>query len=298
MAFIRVGPAVAVGVGHGKTTGAEGRTAVGGSPTPKQREAATTVEAAPTTESGQPAGTRKPSRSTNVKDGLEYVSIPPGGFEMGCVPVDSSCEDHEKPRHHVELTKRFWIGRTPVTVVAYERYASTTGRSKADVPSSGKPKDHPMVNVSWHDAQGFCQWSGGRLPTEAEWEYAARGGKSGLTYPLANDLTHDNANSSGTGGKDQWEVTSPVASFEANAFDLFDMAGNVWEWCADWFDPQFYSRSPRLDPAGPESGSLRVVRGGSWNSFPWRLRVSFRYYGAAGFRGVTFGFRCARDVPP
>jgi iron(II)-dependent oxidoreductase len=234
---------------------------------------------------------------TNAKDGLEYVSIPAGRFEMGCVPADITCEANEKPRHHVELTKAFWMGRTLVTVGAYQRYARAAGRAMPAQPS-WQHADHPMVDVSWKDAQAFCQWSGGRLPSEAEWEYAARGGKSGLAYSFGDEITHDEGNYDETGGKDVWTHTSPVTAFAPNGMGLYDMAGNVFEWCADWYERDYYSRSPVSDPSGPEAGSVRVVRGGSWNHYRWRMRPSFRFYAGPSFHSVTYGFRCVRDGAP
>jgi formylglycine-generating enzyme required for sulfatase activity len=231
---------------------------------------------------------------THTKDGLEYAYIPAGSFEMGCVPADSTCESNEKPRHHVEQTKGFWIGRTLVTVSAYQRYVRAVGHAMPAIPS-WQGADHPMVNVTWNEAQAFCQWSGGRLPSEAEWEYAARGGKSGLVYPLGNDMTHNDGNYDAAGGKYAWAYTSPVTAFAPNGMGLYDMAGNVWEWCTDRFDSNYYARSPVNDPSGSTTGNVRVVRGGSWNTYAWRLRTSFRYYAGASFRSVTYGFRCVRD---
>ncbi len=229
----------------------------------------------------------------NPHDGLTYVWIPPGKFQMGCIPEDSQATGREKPRHWVEITRGFWLSRTPVTVAAYAGSVGPTGRKKMpDYPSFNpgwSKTDHPMVNVSWDDAKAYCQWAGGRLPTEAEWEYAARGGKSGLVYPWGNELGSENANYDSGG-------TCPVGSYPANGFGLDDMAGNVWEWCSDWYDDNYYSLSPDKNPQGPSSGKVRVLRGGSWFVNPRNLRASGRLRLPPDSRSDFIGFRCAREV--
>jgi formylglycine-generating enzyme required for sulfatase activity len=208
---------------------------------------------------------------------------------MGCVPNDAECEDREQPRRHVEIAKPFLLGRTLVTVAAYKKYVNATGRSMSTAEvfnPEWKFDDHPIVNVTWNDAVAFCEWAGGRLPSEEEWEYAARGGKNGLKYPWGDLITHDNANYGQdlccgglAKGRDRWENTSPVGSFASNGYGLSDMAGNVWQWCAD------------------SAGNGRALRGGSWLTVPAWLRVSFRYSFAPGQSGNYIGFRCARERP-
>jgi formylglycine-generating enzyme required for sulfatase activity len=243
----------------------------------------------------------------NTKDGLEYVWVPPGEFEMGCVPGDDDCYPEERPAHAVTMSRGFWICRTEVPVQAYEKYTAATGAAMPEEPGSGampgyndgwQKKNHPMVKVTWDEAAGFCSWSGGRLPTEAEGEYAARGGVDGLKYPWGNDRTLDQANFWRTGGDDSWQYTAPVGSFPPNAFGVYDMAGNVYEWVADWFSEDYYAASPPADPEGPRRGRLRVARGGAGFLNPAVLRISTRLRSAPDTRNVSVGIRCAADELP
>ncbi|MDD5563891.1 MAG: SUMF1/EgtB/PvdO family nonheme iron enzyme [Thermoanaerobaculaceae bacterium] len=228
---------------------------------------------------------------------LDWVRIPAGTFEMGCVPADVECAANEKPRHAVTIDTPFLMMIRPVTVAQYRRFVQSTGRAAAPAPAFAQGDDHPVVGVDWNDAVAYCSWAGGRLPTEAEWEYAARGGQDGLKYPWGNSISHENANFKGTGGRDQWKYTSPVGSFDANGFGLFDMAGNVWEWCADPYGETYYASSPSVDPQGPPSGSSRVLRGGSWDFDPKSLRASFRGWILPWGGCDSGGFRCVRPAP-
>ena len=151
-----------------------------------------------------------------------------------------------------------------------------------------------MVLVSWGDAQKFCEAAGGRLPTEAEWEYAARSGKDDTVYPLNSENSRDKANFYGKQGNDTYEEVAPVHSFDPNGFNVYDMAGNVWEWVSDWYDPNSYKTSSLRNPTGPPRGDYKVVRGGSWGSGPKDLRSTDRETHLPSFRGYGTGFRCAK----
>jgi formylglycine-generating enzyme required for sulfatase activity len=175
-----------------------------------------------------------------------------------------------------------------------------------------------VVNVTWEEAASFCAAVGGRLPTEAEWERAARGGTAGArftwgnaTAPRVDDLPAANVADESArrsypymtvfpGYDDGYPMTSPVGTYPPNAYGLFDMAGNVWEWVADFYDAGYYATSPPEDPNGPSSGDGRVVRGGSWYGDPASLRVSLRGGDDPVRRpyGDGVGFRCARDIAP
>ena len=227
----------------------------------------------------------------NPKDGLTYLWIPPGTFMMGCSPGDGECFYYERPAHQVAISKGFWIGQTPVTVWAYKRFAGATGRQMPSAPSfnSGWANENmPIVNVTWEDAQAYCRWVGGRLPTEAEWEYAARGGSTEARYGPVDEVAWYRDNSAGQ--------MHDVAEKRANAFGLYDVIGNVWEWVNDRWDDTYYQKSPSHDPRGPTSGQDRVLRGGSWDNPPQYVRVSNRYGYDPAYGNYHDGFRCGDEV--
>ena len=243
---------------------------------------------------GQPSLDLRPGTvKLNPKDGLEYIWIPPGTFQMGCVPEDHLCRESESPRHKVTISSGFWISRHPITVSSYNRFVVDTGRDMPDTPTSNRQwtkVQHPIVYVNWFDAQAFCEWTGGWLPTEAQWEYAARGGRQDLKYPWGGEITDQNANYK----RDRrWQGTSPVARFPPNALGLYDVAGNVWEWCSDWWGEDYSSFLRARDPQGPSGGSVKIARGGSWGSGPAELRVSARARFPPAHGVIDVGFRCA-----
>lgn len=257
--------------------------------------------------------------------GMELALIPAGEFEMGAIETDSAAEENEFPRHRVRLTKPFWIGRTEVTVgqfkafvdqTSYKTYAEASGRGgciwnleqgkvvesptidwRNDGSLSSGGNAMPVSQVTWHDAIKFCEWLGAeehavyRLPTEAEWEYACRAGSASRW-------------SSGEDPKDldrhAWTVRNagymkhPVGSLKPNVFGLYDMHGNVWEWCLDWYGP--YADGSQIDPTGPKSGTDRVVRGGAYDWLLEKTRSSVRTSSHALHRYVVHGFRVVREV--
>ncbi len=229
----------------------------------------------------------------NPKDGLKYVMIRPGTFMMGCSPGDSECNNDEKPSHQVTISGHFWMGQTPVTVGAYKHFARATRRQMPPPPNFNNGwmnENMPIVNVTWDDAQAYCEWIGGRLPTEAEWEYAARGGSTEARYGNLNDIAWFKGN---TGGQ-----TREVAQKRANAFGLYDVLGNVSQWVSDWYDQNYYQNGPPQDPPGPPNGQSRVLRGGSWDFNDLRqVRVSARFTLDPTTRYYFSGFRCGVPCP-
>jgi len=210
------------------------------------------------------------------KDGLTYVWIEPGTFTMGCSPGDGECQPNEVPAHEVKITAGFWIGQTDVTQLAWRQVKGTD-------PSYFKGAQLPVETVSWNEAQSYCQAVGMRLPTEVEWEYAARAGSRGSRYGDISQIAWFSANS---GGK-----THEVMQKQPNAWGLYDMLGDVWQWTADWYEDK-YSGNAETDPHGPASGQYRSLRGGSWYFDPAYLRATFRSWLVQEFRLYDIGFRC------
>ena len=217
---------------------------------------------------------------------------------MGCGSWTSDCDDDEYPVHTV-CVNGFWVGKYEVTFAQYDRFCEETGREKPDDEGWGRG-NRPVIKVNWHDAQAFAKWLSKktgykfRLPTEAEWEYACRSGGKKVKYATSTgDLSHDLANYWGKGGREKWEYTAPVGSFPPNV-GIYDMCGNVWEWCEDWYDKNYYGRSPKNDPQGPKNGKYRVLRGSSWNGGPWIMRCALRSGYVPGSREDDVGFRLVR----
>jgi formylglycine-generating enzyme required for sulfatase activity len=238
------------------------------------------------------------------KDGSTVIRIPAGTFTMG-----STENADEKPVHQVYLDE-YYIDKYEVTNRQYRKFCDATRRTYPSDPDFlGMPDyfasrpDHPVVNVSWNDAAAYCTWAGKRLPTEAEWEKAARGTDS-RKYPWGNseptgqrcNLADRNTDYSwSTQDDDGYARTAPAGSYPAGAspYGCLDMAGNVWEWCDDWYGENYYASSASNNPTGPSSGSRRVLRGGSWNYGARYLRCSYRYWFEPSYRNYGLGFRCA-----
>ena len=224
--------------------------------------------------------------------GISFVWIPPGEFQMG----SNKGTDDEKPIHTVKITSGFWLGKYPVTNADYKRFLQS-GVKSAEKPENWDDRrfnqgEQPVVGVSWNAAVAFCQWAGGRLPTEAEWEYACRAGTP-TEYSFGDD--EKLLGEYGWFGENSGGQTQPVGAKKPNPWGLCDMHGNVWEWCADWWDSGYYGNSPTDDPTGPTSGSHRVLRGGSWLSSVARfVRSACRSYVDPGIRHDGIGFRCAQ----
>lgn len=231
--------------------------------------------------------------------------IPAGSFWMGCnSAVDNDCDSDESPYHEVTLSG-YYIDKTEVTVDDYADCvtagactAPSTASSYCNWEVSGKG-NHPVNCVNWSQAGEYCTWAGKRLPTEAEWEKAARG-TDGRKYPWGNeDATCEYAvmddGGNGCGTDSTWNVCGKSPAGDS-PYGLCDMSGNVWEWVSDWYDSGYYTNSPASNPTGPVSGSGRVVRGGSLYDYHLDvfLRASYRYYGSPSYDGGNLGFRCVR----
>lgn len=259
----------------------------------------------------------------------------------------------EAPVHRVRITRAFWMGQTQVTVGQFRRFIELSGYVPESVrdgtggygynpaydparsvrhdafegrdtryswrnPGFAQTDAHPVVNVTFNDAQAMARWLSERegatyrLPTEAEWEYAARAGTR-TRYPAGDDpavlLASANTFAEETArlwpqwqgqaapGRDGHVFTAPVASFAPNAWGLYDMVGNAWEWCSDWYGEDAYARAPLDDPQGPQNGQVHVRRGGSWHTWPLYARVAFRNWNTPQTRYVLVGFRLVREMP-
>jgi formylglycine-generating enzyme required for sulfatase activity len=283
--------------------------------------------------------------------GMKLLPIPAGRFTMGSPGDEEGRYDNEGPQHEVEITRPFYLGRYEVTRGQFRRFVEDTGYStdaerdgegggydaekrvffdpKAGYswrdPGFAQTDEHPVVNVSWNDAQAFCEWLSRkegktyRLPTEAEWEYGCRantrtrfhsGDEAGGLRRVANiaDLSlQAQWDYQGVQNRhfqrllsewfeavtwdDGYPFTAPVGRFQPNGFGLYDMHGNVWEWCADWYDKDYYNDSPARDPRGPSAGSYRVARGGSILSVPRRCRAAIRGRYGPAYRNQIIGCR-------
>jgi formylglycine-generating enzyme required for sulfatase activity len=215
---------------------------------------------------------------------LEWLPIPGGTFVMGCSPNDTQCVAPENPRHSVTVSA-FQLTKSHITQQQFEEAVGVNPSSNPPCPNC------PVETVDWADADSFCAAQGGRLPTEAEWEYAARAGTTTIYY-CGDDPSC--LASIGWYGEALGTADHPVCEKTLNAFGLCDMAGDVWQWTNDWYDATYYSSSPSVDPQGPTSGTLYVLRGGCWTFDAWFERSSNRYYGSPPLKDSNVGFRCAK----
>jgi formylglycine-generating enzyme required for sulfatase activity len=236
----------------------------------------------------RPAPPRHPKSVTNSL-GMKFVLLRAGQFQMG----SASGGNDEQPVHRVALTQPFYLGTTEVT---QSQWQSVMGSN----PSQYKGANRPVENVSWEDVQSFIkqlnrreQGVTYRLPTEAEWEYGAR---AGATTAYSFGDAAEQLDEYAWYWENSDKQTHPVGQKRANDWGLYDMYGNVWEWVQDWYEGNYYQRSPEQDPAGPPSGSNRVVRGGSWYDGARYCRSAYRVDGYPGARDSHVGFRLLRVV--
>ena len=245
-----------------------------------------------------------------LPDGQEIsMKLVPGStFNMGDTWGDG--DGDEKPVHAITVFD-FWMTTTEITNQQYATFLNAWGNqfegaaTWLDINDEdcqivikdgffvGRAgfENNPVVEVTWFGARAFARWVRGRLPTEAEWEYAARNGGRNMKFATGADLSSNDANILGTMGRDRWEPSSPVASFASNILGLYDLSGNVWEWCQDWYAKEFYSNSRRTNPTGPLGGEARILRGGSWYDSSQLCRVSYRNMNRPDESRVNIGFR-------
>ncbi len=216
-------------------------------------------------------------------DGVAMMLVPPGCFMMGSDHGD----DDEKPIHEVCFDQPFWMDKYEVSQAQFRQFGG-----KATSPPHFKGDPLPIEQVKWKESQAFCETRGARLPTEAEWEYAARGPEN-LIYPWGNEFKADNAIYAGNSG----DRTAPVGSRPGGVswVGVYNLSGNVGEWVADWYDETYYANSPKDDPQGPSRGRRRVVRGGSWTYFESVLTTYDRNWVNPDFGLGFVGMRCVRD---
>jgi formylglycine-generating enzyme required for sulfatase activity len=276
-----------------------------------------------------PSGEEEIATETKVRvrDGVVMVLVPSGEFYIG-----SDWDDESAPAHLVSLDS-FWIDRTEVTNRQFRMFVEATGhRTTAEQEGNGRvwvrenwtyvaganwrapqgpesraSDDTPVVQVSWYDAVEYCRWAGGRLPTEAEWEKAARG-TNRRAYPWGGGVSGDRLNTCDARCPADWRdgsmddgyrFLSPVGAFPSGAspYGALDMAGNVWEWTQDWYGAGYYANSPAQNPQGPPTGTNKILRGGSWGSRAIYARTFNRFWGDPNRRDDDVGFRCVVDAP-
>jgi formylglycine-generating enzyme len=248
----------------------------------------------------------KPANEVRGKDGAPMILVPAGPFPMGVPKGDRDGGRDEYPRHDVVLD-HYYIDKYEVTHGRYAEFVKATGHRIPENPKyptrtlwsdhlSASLAERPIINVDWQDAEAYCRWAGKRLPTEAEWEKAARGTED-RRFPWGNvepTDKHLNFNQQWKGEK----TLMPVGSYEAgkSPFGAYDMAGNVWEWVADWYDPLYYEKSPAANPKGPDTGTYKVLRSSGWSVETPLVRLFTRVKSDPTNRNDSTGFRCAKDA--
>jgi formylglycine-generating enzyme required for sulfatase activity len=233
-------------------------------------------------------GTTSPRAISTSRARTVWRSIPGGESWMGCVPTDDRCDEAEHPRLRTTVTQPFEMLDREVSADDFRAFAAATSRQMPRQPEWYADGTHPVVNATWSEATAYCEWAGGRLPTEAEWEHAARGGLDGKLFPWGDEFTGQ-ANARHNLNTEQFDFTAPVATFPPNGYGLHDMAGNVWEWTASAFTPTHAAK-----PA-PGGYDLRTIKGGGWDNLISRLRVSERAaLSRHGRHNLYVGFRCVR----
>jgi sulfatase modifying factor 1 len=239
-------------------------------------------------EKGSPKNNGCPEKTVSIAL-PEMIVVTGGSFTMG----SKNGNYEEKPSHSVILSS-FSMAKTETTVEQWRAYCNASGKAMPEAPGWGWNDNDPIVNVSWNDAVAYCNWlrvktgKSYRLPTEAEWEYAARGGNKSNGYVYAGG---DNLNLLGWSQDNSSSQAHACGLKRSNELGLFDMSGNVWEWCKDWFDVTYYAISPSYSPQGPSSGSKRVMRGGCWYYAASQCRVAYRTSFDPAGRDRSFGFR-------
>jgi formylglycine-generating enzyme required for sulfatase activity len=258
----------------------------------------------------------EPSKDFTNTIGMKLVYIPPGSFTMGSSPEeidralkltgrnwDEGCIKSEGPQHEVEITQGFFMGNTEVTFGQFRQFVDeakyNVGDDRWKKPGWEQTDNHPVVFVDWNNAVAFCQWLSKkegkkyRLPTEAEWEYCCRAGTK-TRYTFGDN--EEDLGSHAWFGANAANKAQPVKKLKLNPWKLHDMHGNVWQWCQDVYDPNYYKSRPPKDPTGPGADGERVFRGGSWADTPERCRSASRSHGVPGDRHGFLGFRVILEV--
>ncbi len=225
-----------------------------------------------------------------ARDAAIMVLIPEGEFLMGNLETEGA------PLPHTVYVSSFLMDKLPLTVAGFKRFAAATGRPLPPDPYWGVHDDFPVAFVRWDEAKAYCEWVGGRLPTEAEREKATRG-TDGRLWPWGSEPPSIKRGVFRRNWGQEGNDAVGIRPAGASPYGLLDTGGNMWEFCEDWWDPDYFKSSPQKDPAGPKTGRARVMKGGSWDSRPTVLSASSRNFAYTGYREGDFGFRCASDPP-